>query len=169
MSFSYSFIILKFLVAVIAIENRFHFARSTKKSGMLRVSGKDAYKFLQGLVTKDVYKLKDAMYGCFLNTKGRIVADATFIKDRIIEPNDETSILIHTHSSFVESIEKHIKKYRLRSKVDIAHANFAMSQYVSDIAPYQTEKFHCFPDPRHVTFGFNVVQASGYFFFISKC
>ncbi len=44
---------------------------------LIRVTGSDAYNFLQGLITQDIHRLKTEplLFTLLLSAKGRVVAD----------------------------------------------------------------------------------------------
>lgn len=80
-----------------------------------RISGVDSRKFLQGICTNDVNKLDkhgDCIAAAFLTPGGRIVADALLY-------NVENNIVIETHSSLGNSLDRYLRVYKLRSKVTI--------------------------------------------------
>ena len=49
---------------------------------LVQVEGKDASRFLQGILTNDINKLKQrsSMYASFLTAKGRILGDCNVIR-----------------------------------------------------------------------------------------
>jgi folate-binding protein YgfZ len=67
---------------------------------------------VQGLTTCDLAK-KNNTAGLFLNPKGRVIYDAIFTKD-------ENLLCIECDSSVSGNLLNHIKKYKLRSKVDLS-------------------------------------------------
>lgn len=103
-------------------------ARSAKQSGhrileclhersLLRVSGKESAAFLQGLITNDIQHLEEgsaSIYSLFLNIKGRVMYDTILYKG-----NEENIFYIECDTQVIESLEKHLKMYRVRRKIDI--------------------------------------------------
>mmetsp|Transcript_16425 Transcript_16425/g.15744 ORF Transcript_16425/g.15744 Transcript_16425/m.15744 type:complete len:439 (+) Transcript_16425:224-1540(+) len=92
--------------------------------GYLEISGKDAVKFLQGLCTNDMNKLKthgDCIAAAFLSHKGRIIADTLlYLKETINKENiSKNSVIIELHISAIDILTKHLKTYKLRSSVII--------------------------------------------------
>lgn len=84
---------------------------------LLRVAGTEASDFLQGLITNDIAHLSQgvgSMYTMFLNTKGRILYDA------IVYRTGETNMfLIECDREAEKGLEKHLKMYRVRRKIDV--------------------------------------------------
>jgi hypothetical protein len=66
---------------------------------------------VQGLLTNDVAK-HDTLPGLFLNPKGRVICDTIITKH-----ND--SLNIECDAALKETLFKLLRKYKLRSKVDI--------------------------------------------------
>ncbi|XP_046480006.1 putative transferase CAF17 homolog, mitochondrial [Neodiprion pinetum] len=87
------------------------------KRSLLRVSGTESSSFLQGLITNDMRHLdegKASMYTMFLNTKGRVMFDA------ILYRTHEIGVyLLECDSRALMSVQKHLKLYRVRRKIDI--------------------------------------------------
>ncbi|ETV90294.1 hypothetical protein H310_14893 [Aphanomyces invadans] len=95
-------------------------ATALPQTRVLRVEGPDAAKFLQGIFTNDVLSLKsrgDARYGAFLSHKGRMLADA----DIVLRETD--AFFLKVAAAVEEDMLKHLKKYKLRSKVTISAAH----------------------------------------------
>ncbi|KAJ8971294.1 hypothetical protein NQ314_000771 [Rhamnusium bicolor] len=89
-----------------------------KERSLIRVTGQDVTDYLQGLITNDIHHLSQrsggSMYTMFLNTKGRILYDAIIYKT-----NDSNTYLVECDKKAIEPIQKHLKIYRVRRKVDI--------------------------------------------------
>lgn len=90
------------------------FGRISSRS-LLRLSGADPLQFLQGLFTNDLSQLGigQCAYGCFLNSHGRVLYDA------LISRTVDDAIFVEVEKSQMQSIETHLKEYRLRRKVKI--------------------------------------------------
>ena len=80
----------------------------------LTLTGPDRYKFLQGLVTNDIHKLSEekCLYSALLTPKGR------FLHDFFIYQVGE-SVYLEVDCSRLEDLNELLKRYKLRSKVDI--------------------------------------------------
>eukprot|EP01006_Ploeotia_vitrea_P023338 TRINITY_DN55776_c0_g1_i1.p1 TRINITY_DN55776_c0_g1~~TRINITY_DN55776_c0_g1_i1.p1 ORF type:complete len:432 (-),score=160.81 TRINITY_DN55776_c0_g1_i1:59-1234(-) len=89
------------------------------REGVLAASGDDARRFLQGLVTNDMSRLDGqhaAMYCAFLTPQGRVLVDG-FIAQR------DDAFLVQAKQSVVALLQRHLKMYRLRAKVQIDEAS----------------------------------------------
>jgi len=86
---------------------------------ILRVSGNEASTFLQGLITNDMKHLDEGapnIYTLFLNIRGRVMCDAIVYKS---EKNN--LYYVECDSQIVDSLQRHLKMYRVRRKIDIEH------------------------------------------------
>ncbi|KAI4467105.1 hypothetical protein MML48_2g00014727 [Holotrichia oblita] len=86
---------------------------------LLRISGNEVSDYLQGLITNDMNHLMNhgtCMYAMFLNTKGRVLYDVIIYKT--IKDN---TYLIECDTKAVDSLQKHLKIYKLRRKIDIVN------------------------------------------------
>ncbi|KAI9559684.1 hypothetical protein GHT06_013689 [Daphnia sinensis] len=94
-------------------------AQELKERGIVKVSGKDAGPFLQGLMTNDIKhldeKTKYSMYCMFLNTQGRILYDAI-----IYSPKESDSYLIECDTECLQPLVKHLSMFRVRRKITVA-------------------------------------------------
>lgn len=81
---------------------------------LIEVKGPDKSNFLQGLVTADVVTpTRVLQYGMFLNPQGRVLYDVLFY-----HMGDER-VWLECDTGVVDMLIKHMKKYVLRSKVEI--------------------------------------------------
>mmetsp|Transcript_8287 Transcript_8287/g.23665 ORF Transcript_8287/g.23665 Transcript_8287/m.23665 type:complete len:315 (+) Transcript_8287:115-1059(+) len=144
--------------------------------GLLRVRGRDTVKFLQGLTTQHVASALEgggaASYGAFLSAKGRLLGDALFYFPRG-EGDDE--VLLDVDASFLPGLQRHLKMYKLRSKVKIkdvsselrvlqAPLGLGLRSAAEDATilntPTSELKSYAIlttPDPRHEAFGHRAV------------
>ncbi|EEH10017.1 conserved hypothetical protein [Histoplasma capsulatum G186AR] len=93
---------------------------------LIAVTGKDSTTFLQGLVTQNLLTArntpvpKSGFYAAFLNAPGRVLHDV-FIYP--VPPNDsyngtsDLAYLIEVDKNEVQTLLKHMKKHKLRSKL----------------------------------------------------
>ncbi|TRZ12772.1 hypothetical protein HGM15179_014328 [Zosterops borbonicus] len=92
---------------------------------LLGVRGADAAVFLQGLLTNDVTQLvapgdaPPALYAHALNVQGRCLYDVILYRLHG-SPAEEPHLLLECDSSVLDSIQKHLKLYKIRRKVTIA-------------------------------------------------
>ncbi|XP_054847736.1 putative transferase CAF17, mitochondrial [Eublepharis macularius] len=94
---------------------------------LLRLQGQETGPFLQGLLTNDVTRLLGAggaseapraQYAHLLNVQGRCLYDV--ILYRIHESSqEETHILLECDAAVLDSLQKHLKVYKIRRKVNI--------------------------------------------------
>lgn len=86
---------------------------------VLRVSGNEASTFLQGLITNDMKHLDEGasnIYTLFLNIRGRVMCDA------IVYKSEESNLYyMECDSQIIGSLQKHLKMYRVRRKIDIEY------------------------------------------------
>lgn len=90
---------------------------------LIKVQGHDSGHFLQGLITNDMDLLtegnKTGMYTHMLNVQGRTLYDV--IMYRLEEEREgETRLLLECDSSMQESIQRHLKIFKIRKKVTIS-------------------------------------------------
>ncbi|KAL3286898.1 hypothetical protein HHI36_001385 [Cryptolaemus montrouzieri] len=88
-----------------------------KQRSLISVVGDEASIYLQGLITNDIQHLSSdctSQYSLFLNSKGRVLYDS------LIYRINYKSYFVECDSSIVTNLEKHLKMYRLRRKVEIA-------------------------------------------------
>ena len=85
--------------------------------GLIRVSGEDTTKFLQGLITNDVEFLKStgAIYSMLLNARGRILYDMLLYNP----DHAQTSVLIEVSQSAVNEFLRLLRTYKLRKQVEM--------------------------------------------------
>jgi tRNA-modifying protein YgfZ len=82
----------------------------------VRVSGRDAARLLQNVVTSDVDALAvgEGQYGLALTPKGKPVADAWIVRE------DDDSYVCACESFSEDDLAAMLRRYRLASRVDIA-------------------------------------------------
>ncbi|KAF2703385.1 Aminomethyltransferase folate-binding domain-containing protein, partial [Pleomassaria siparia CBS 279.74] len=83
---------------------------------LVSLSGPDAAKFLQGLITNNVETSKTSFYCAFLNARGRVLWDA-FIW---VFPGKEWSCYIEVDGDEADMLLKHLKRHKLRSKITVS-------------------------------------------------
>ncbi|GAB3489352.1 CAF17-like 4Fe-4S cluster assembly/insertion protein YgfZ [Marinomonas epiphytica] len=82
--------------------------------GIIRVSGQDAIKLLQGQTTSDFSTLSDTngLYGALCNVKGRIIANFFALLQ-------DESVLLVLDKALIEKVITHLKKYAVFFKTNI--------------------------------------------------
>ncbi|GJQ10054.1 hypothetical protein GpartN1_g1845.t1 [Galdieria partita] len=109
------------------------FVASLHNRYLLKLSGKDTTKFLQGLVTQNVELLTKQSrkptlgYTGFLNKRGRL------INQGFLAPLGDSceDWLIDVHPSTGYELVKHFQLYRLRSRVEISNISDSYSVWVA--------------------------------------
>lgn len=84
---------------------------------LIKVSGHDAADYLQGLITNDINHFQDgaqSIYAMFLNNKGRVLYDTLIHKW-----GDNNVFMIECDTSVLSLLQKHLKTYKLKRRVEI--------------------------------------------------
>lgn len=127
---------------IIPIQNR----------GILAVTGKDRQEFLQGLITNDIYDLKEnkGLYSALLTPQGK------FLYDFFLYEHGETIYLI-PEANRLESLKNKLVIYKLNLDVSID-----IISNLSFYAIFGNVKDHSmvFQDPRHQELGHLALLAS---------
>ncbi|XP_042030335.1 putative transferase At4g12130, mitochondrial isoform X2 [Salvia splendens] len=95
-----------------------------KNRSIIRFSGPETIKFLQGLLTNDVRSFEDPqtaaspVYAAMLTPQGRFLYDFFLYRPPRPDPG-ELEVYADVDGSVVDELLAALKKYRLRSKVDI--------------------------------------------------
>jgi folate-binding protein YgfZ len=116
--------------------NQFHTAiTQIEPRTLFRISGADATKFLQGMVTNNVAKCSqrgDSMHLCFLTPKGRVQHDAILIcEEPKTDSLDASSFIVDCAASQAATLRKHLRRYKLRSKVVLEDMSETYSVHVA--------------------------------------
>lgn len=114
---------------------------------IIKIAGEDRFKFLQGLITNDVYKLNHdkAIYACLLTPQGKYFADF-FIY------SEQDYFLVDIPAVRKDKILGKLNLYKLRSALTIASCAEYRVIFFS-LAP-QTNNHIIFADPRSQEIGF---------------
>ena len=108
---------------------------------VFRISGTDARKFLQNLITNDVKRLDDGpIYSALLTPKGKFIADFFLIAEG-------ESILLDVDADASATLIPRLNMYKLRADVDISQTDLIVSRGL-DNAP-----LNAVADPRHANLG----------------
>ena len=122
--------------------------------GFLRLSGPDRLKFLQGLVSNDVNAVTPdhAVYSCLLTPQGKFLHDFFLIADG-------ESLLIECEADRRADLAQKLRMYRLRSKVEIAEAEYAVFAVFGPVPALASAI--AYADPRSGALGTRVLLPSG--------
>jgi folate-binding protein YgfZ len=108
---------------------------------ILRISGADARKFLQNLVSNDVKKLDQGMvYAALLTPQGKYLCDFFLVPD-------DQDILIDIATDLAGDLTKRLTLYRLRADVTISPTDLIVAQGLG------SPPSGAFADPRHPDMG----------------
>ena len=90
-----------------------YFFEETKNS-IIKISGSDKFKFLQGIISNDIFLLKNnsSIYSAILSPQGK------FISDFIISKYDD-NLLVEINNKNLEEILKKFSLFKLKSDVSI--------------------------------------------------
>lgn len=111
---------------------------------LIGLTGPDAATLLQGLVTNDVEKSRDALiYAALLTPQGKYIADF-FITTR------GDTILIDVATSHAATLAQKLMMYRLRADVQIEEIPLSVSRGTN------TPPEGALPDPRHPAMGWRL-------------
>src|SRR5581483_3357664 len=98
---------------------------SLEDRAFLRVTGSDATRWLNGMVTNSVQALGpgEGCYNFLLNAQGRILGDCTIYR----EPDGEqaAAFLVATRKQQIEAIQKHLDHFIIMDDVELT----VMEQY----------------------------------------
>ncbi|XP_052664431.1 putative transferase CAF17, mitochondrial isoform X1 [Harpia harpyja] len=143
---------------------------------LLDVRGAEAGVFLQGLLTNDVTPLvagdggRAALYAHALNVQGRCLYD--LILYRLHEsPEEEPHILLECDSGVLDAIQKHLKLYKIRRKINITPCldlslwavvpGEQAGDIASSLAKCADQALISTPDPRTEVMGWRLIAKKG--------
>jgi folate-binding protein YgfZ len=122
---------------------------------VLRITGGDARKFLENIITNDVDKLKadDARFAALLTPQGKIVADFFVVG---ASEEDGGGFLIDAPAALAEDIAKKLGFYKLRAAITVElRPDLAVAVILDGRA--NAELGIVFSDPRHADLGQRIV------------
>ena len=124
--------------------------------GVLRVSGPDAGKFLQGLITNDIGKTDGgkAIHAGLLSPQGKVLFDFFVVPDG-------NGFLIDVARDKAEELLKRLGFYRLRAQVEIAAEPSLEVAAAWDEAPRPPADAIIYADPRLAGLGFRLIFPKG--------
>lgn len=148
--------------------NRVYCVMPLKKRALLHLTGRDTKKFIQGIVTNDVMK-NAPQFGVFLNPKGRYLYHFISMPTSTLGIEDETGLVLDCLQDDVEGLMEHLKKFKLRSKVDFHNisedyhvwAATGDRETLENIRDRTTDgPLQCFLDPRVPELGLRFMLGS---------
>uniref|UniRef100_A0A6V7MBY0 Uncharacterized protein n=1 Tax=Bracon brevicornis TaxID=1563983 RepID=A0A6V7MBY0_9HYME len=108
-----------------------------KSRSLISIKGPESSDFLQGLITNDIRHLSEGIpniYTLFLNTRGRVLYDTIIYKSL-----EENTFLIEVDAAATNDLQKHLKMYKLRRKVDISSLEDKMKVWASFETDFDVE------------------------------
>ena len=86
----------------------------------LRVTGPDAARWLNGMVTNSIQSLAtgEGCYNFLLNAQGRILGDCTIYRDPTPE---QPAFLLETDAAQIETIQTHLDRFIIMDDVELAN------------------------------------------------
>ena len=124
--------------------------------GVLRLAGVDQRKFLQGLVTSNVDKVRaDAgIHAGLLTPQGKILFDFLVVEA-------DGALLVDIARDKASELAKRLGFYKLRAAVEIAEAPELAVAAVWDGSPSLPSGAIAYPDPRLPELGFRLILPAG--------
>jgi len=127
--------------------------------GVVRVSGTDAAKLLQGLITADLDRLErqPAIFAGLLTPQGKILFDFFVVRA-------EQGFLLETAREKAADLAKRLTFYKLRANVTIADASaeYAVAALWGGDAPAGQPPVVLYPDPRLADLGWRAIAPAGF-------
>jgi folate-binding protein YgfZ len=129
--------------------------------GVVRVTGEDAEKFLQGLITNDIERLQSevALYAALLSPQAKILFAFFVVK---MAPG---SLLLETSGSSAVGLAQRLGMYKLRSRVtieDVSHAYTAAALWNgSNVHVTWRHPTITYRDARHRELGVRALAPAG--------
>jgi folate-binding protein YgfZ len=92
----------------------------------LRITGPDAPRWLNGMVTNDIQSLKpgEGNYNFLLNAQGRILGDCTIYRDPAAA---QPEFFLETDKSQIDTIHQHLDKFIIMDDVELAYPVVALT------------------------------------------
>lgn len=117
---------------------------------VLRITGTERVKFLQGLVTNDLRKLAQGpVYAAMLTPQGKFLADFLLVADG-------DAILLDVQADLATGLAQRLSMYRLRADVQIAPAeDIVVVRGLGEMPEGAV------PDPRHPALGWRRYGTTG--------
>lgn len=129
------------------------FITKLPQRGLVVLSGKDRFSFLNGLISNDLSLLEtqEAVYACVLTHNGKFLYDVFVTQDK------ETLFLECEGGERAVSLAKYLKRFKLRSSVD-----FEVVPEINVLAGINcTKPEMAYKDPRHTDMGWRCIDFNG--------
>ncbi len=105
-----------------------------KDRALIRLSGEDVRDFLQGLVTQDMKAVQEGapQWSALLTAQGKVLFDFLLWADG-------EDILVDCEAGAADDLEKRLKLYRLRRKIEIAREDVLAAHWSPDRSDAATD------------------------------
>lgn len=127
--------------------------------GVVRISGADSAKLLQGLITADLDRLEQqpAVFAGLLTPQGKIMFDFFVVRE-------EQGFVLETAREKAADLAKRLTFYKLRANVAIADASaeYAVAALWGGEAPAVGPPAIIYPDPRLADLGWRGIAPAGF-------
>jgi tRNA-modifying protein YgfZ len=125
-------------------------------SGVVKVAGNDARKFLNGLVTADMGKVTPVSprFAALLTPQGKIIVDFIVAE---VEPGDGGGFLLDCPRVLAGTLVEKLNFYRLRAKVIAEDLSETLGVLAAWDGSGVVEYGLCYPDPRLKSLGLRVM------------
>ncbi|XP_026760581.2 putative transferase CAF17 homolog, mitochondrial [Galleria mellonella] len=130
---------------------------------ILKINGKDAPVFLQGLITNDMRHFEEgakSMYAMFLNNKGRVLYDT------LIHKWNDDAFMIECDKIVLSMLQRHLRIYKLKRLVNIEDVSdqFRLWAFISSNEKVDTkidykDEIDIYKDPRLSNLGYRVLSS----------
>ncbi|MCY4292844.1 MAG: folate-binding protein [Roseovarius sp.] len=108
---------------------------------ILRITGSDAERFLQGLITNDINRLQNGMlYAAMLTPQGKYMADFFLLRDN-------GAILLDVAENIADMLASRMKIYKLRADVNVENSDLRVYRGIGN------RPEGAYLDPRHPDMG----------------
>lgn len=130
---------------------------------LIRVKGQDSAKYVQNLITNNVYNLNSdrVLYSMILNNRGRIMYDVLVYANESINKQE---FLIEFDSDYANEFMKFLNVYKIRKKVEISQVDEEFKLFALINARQEnltntnlTGTYLCSPDPRTPLLGHRLI------------
>src|SRR5262249_2320945 len=124
--------------------------------GVVKVTGEEARKFLNGLVTSDLVNLASgsSCFAALLTPQAKIIADFIIVE---AEPDDGGGFFLDCPRALTTALIERLNFYRLRAKVAIEARTASLGVLALWDGARTTEHALCYPDPRLTDLGMRCI------------
>jgi folate-binding protein YgfZ len=128
--------------------------------GVIKVSGEDARKFLNGLLTTDIEQVdpQTPRFGALLTPQGKILFDCIVVE---ASAEDGGGFFLDCPRALSGALADRLKFYKLRAKVNVEDLSEALAVLAVWDGKADTEYGLVYPDPRLPALGFRVILPPG--------